>query len=1372
MKLTPTKFAFVAALIASNFAVTAAVFNGKVKGGTTICQLIPQTINLNLAGQTGTVVKWQSAEAPYTAWADITNTSTNYTITSNPQTTTAYRAVIKNGGNQELSDTALILVSPVTQPGTVTANQTQVCAGTAVTFTLTGNNGNVLNWQYAYGPNYTTWVDVNSTATSIQLSPTGNIKVRAIVQSAPCYSDPSSTASVTVTPAGYFLQSWQYWNQAQGWSCNLVPTINTDVTIPGWTKYAINPVINSTAEANNIYIGDYSTLSFYVLSPLTIKGNITLGQGATFYPNNGTVNFAGNAAQTIPAATYGAMRISGGGTKTLLGNVTITGTLTLDSGLIYLGNNNLTIESTGSIIGGNAKSFIIANGSGRLIQKNIGSTGRTGGILFAVGANSNSYTPVTINNTGVSDDYGVNMLDFQNSSYNSGVAAGNTYSTNAVGKTWMISEANSGGSNLTVSVQWNQADELNGFNRTNAFLNYYNGAATAINGAVIGGSNPYTFTADGITNLYPIGVTSTAGPITPPSVGGTLTGGGSVCPGSTSGLLTLSGQTGNVVKWQSSISPFTSWVDINNTSTTYTSGSLNATTAFRAVVQNGTSPVAYSSSATITVSGSGGTVFNSGNQIIPAGTYCSITIDGGGIKTLGGNVIVTGQLILTNGIVQLENYNLVIENNGSIVGGGISAFVLTNRGGKLIQRNIGVNGRNGDVTFPVGATKGLYSPITIKNNGVADDYSVQVLNHLNSSYNGIIPTGTTYTSKHVNKTWLLEEGVNGGSNLNVTLQWTKTDELTGFVRTKATLEVYNGAGLAVEQTVAGGTDPYIATYSGLTRVLPMGISNSELTAPPISADIEVNNINGLTLTSNTSITGKLILTNGLVYLGNYDLTIEAGAQIIGGTASSYIVTNGAGRLIQKNIGVGARTGAILFPLGGLNGYSPITITNSGTADLFAVKVLDFQNTSYNGVNPTGTTYTSAALAKTWLLEEGNAGGSNLTVTTQWNATDELPQFTRANLALMQYNGAGSVIGSGAALGSNPYSFTASGITQVLPISYRTNTQITQPSQTSLVINTPSGVALQANTTITGTLTLTSGLLYLGNYDLIMASGSSIVGGNASSYIVTNGSGRLIQQNIGSGGNTGNVTYPIGANGTSYTPVIIKNTGTKDDFSIRLLTHLNSSYNGTSPTGTTYAANAVAKTWIIEEAAIGGSNLTVTLLWNGADELSGFNRSNLMIQRYNGAGTAISSGVATGSNPYSYVLTNLTQLYPLGIHNFSASPLRVAGNEGIGTSAKSNNTLLNTTATEVTTGVDDINKLSNQIQVYPNPFVQHIWVELELNQLKPKVKLMDLTGREILITTQQNGNTIEVNLAEPIAKGIYVLMINGDGINRTMKVIHE
>lgn len=68
-----------------------------------------------------------------------------------------------------------------------------------------------------------------------------------------------------------------------------------------------------------------------------------------------------------------------------------------------------------------------------------------------------------------------------------------------------------------------------------------------------------------------------------------------------SGWLYLSGHTGNVIRWESSIDGGNTWVSIANTSTSYNYTALNDTTIFRAVVQNGTCSITYSSTSVVVV---------------------------------------------------------------------------------------------------------------------------------------------------------------------------------------------------------------------------------------------------------------------------------------------------------------------------------------------------------------------------------------------------------------------------------------------------------------------------------------------------------------------------------------------------------------------------------------------------------------------------------------------------------------------------------------------------------------------------------------------------------------------------------------------------
>ena len=88
-----------------------------------------------------------------------------------------------------------------------------------------------------------------------------------------------------------------------------------------------------------------------------------------------------------------------------------------------------------------------------------------------------------------------------------------------------------------------------------------------------------------------------------PSVGGTTSyAGGVLCSSTNTGTITLSGHTGNVVKWQTSTNGGTTWSDILNTTTSYTFTNAVNNQQYRAVVNNCPACLdALSSVTTITV---------------------------------------------------------------------------------------------------------------------------------------------------------------------------------------------------------------------------------------------------------------------------------------------------------------------------------------------------------------------------------------------------------------------------------------------------------------------------------------------------------------------------------------------------------------------------------------------------------------------------------------------------------------------------------------------------------------------------------------------------------------------------------------------------
>lgn len=164
--------------------------------------------------------------------------------------------------------------------------------------------------------------------------------------------------------------------------------------------------------------------------------------------------------------------------------------------------------------------------------------------------------------------------------------------------------------------------------------------------------------------------------------GGTVTGGSTVISGESFGTLTLSGHTGNVIKWQRQYNGG-GYEDINSTSTTLTgTAGCTGTWDYRAVVQYGSCPSANSTPTTvISITGPGGKTWNgssnndwsylqnwtpcgvpssSDNVKIPAGTPEAV-INANGfscndlyIEKEASLKIIPGVTLTTSGIVTLQ----------------------------------------------------------------------------------------------------------------------------------------------------------------------------------------------------------------------------------------------------------------------------------------------------------------------------------------------------------------------------------------------------------------------------------------------------------------------------------------------------------------------------------------------------------------------------------------------------------------------------------------------------------------------------------------------------------------------------------------------
>lgn len=227
--------------------------------------------------------------------------------------------------------------------------------------------------------------------------------------------------------------------------------------------------------------------------------------------------------------------------------------------------------------------------------------------------------------------------------------------------------------------------------------------------------------------------------------------------------------------------------------------------------------------------------------------------------------------------------------------------------------------------------------------------------------------------------------------------------------------------------------------------------------------------------------------------------------------------------------------------------------------------------------------------------------------------------------------------------------------------------------------------------ISGVLTLTSGFLQLGASDLTLGNSASIAGANAlllnpspTSYIITNSTGRMRIQNIGTGGKTGAVLFPIGNSSSSYTPLTLQNAGTVDIFSARVRNGVYLSYDASdNPNGPVQNTYNVGKSWLLAEGTAGGSNATINFAWASTDEQPGFNNAMCWASHWRGGywHSVFPGAAANGTDPYSKSISNISSFSPFAVGSqFSILPVDLVSFSGKAT--KSGHVLSWTTSNEI------------------------------------------------------------------------------------------
>lgn len=192
----------------------------------------------------------------------------------------------------------------------------------------------------------------------------------------------------------------------------------------------------------------------------------------------------------------------------------------------------------------------------------------------------------------------------------------------------------------------------------------------------------------------------------------------------------------------------------------------------------------------------------------------NLNINNGHRLVLNSELQIRQQLDLqNNGTLELGTHNLFLDSDAAIRNYDETHYVLTNNTG-FLQQEIAAD----LVLFPVGNES--YNPAFISNKGTIDHFRVRVLDQ------------TAETETAVNRTWWIEEAIQGGSLANLTLLWDEAQELANFDRNLSTINDGLNTNLTNYTAASLNGMQWSQTRSNLTDLTSFTVTSQTTTALP------------------------------------------------------------------------------------------------------------------------------------------------------------------------------------------------------------------------------------------------------------------------------------------------------------------------------------------------------------------------------------------------------------------------------------------------------------------------------------------------------------------------------------------------------------
>ncbi|WP_426667208.1 PKD-like domain-containing protein [Mucilaginibacter sp. McL0603] len=640
---------------------------GTTSSDATVC-ISGNAGQIALSGQFGTIVRWESSTtipATPASWVPIANTSSTLSYLNLTQTT-QYRAILHNSSTcaDVPSSVTTITVAPLPSPAIAGTNN-EVCNVTS--YALQGNNpaSGTGKWT-VNGPAGVTFSDAtNPNAIANGLIPGSIYQFTWTITTSPSCPSTSSTVTITIDKApvagiitanpaevcfgsnGGTLTLTGQFGTIFRWESSVDngktwQAISNGTAIQTFTNLSQTTEYRAVLHNSNTCPDAFTAPTIVTVDPLPVASNPGPNDevcNVTTYNLNGNSPSPGTGKWTITQGPAGATFSDDTNPNPIVsglipGNVyQFKWTITSSSTSVCPPNSNtvnITIDQ--APIGGTTSSpaEVCATGNGGQIKL----TGQLGTVVrWESSVSGGSWLPIS--NTGTTQSY-LNLT--QTTSYRAVVHNGAT-----------CDDVNSTVTTITVDPPPVDADagtDDEVCSVTSYKLNGNSPAPGTGKWTMITGPAAVTFsdatdpaaTVSGLIpgNVYQFRWSITGSAFCAPStdiitikidrvpIGGTTSAPAEVCSGSNGGQIKLSGQFGNIVRWESSTTfPATaaSWLPIANTSSTQSYQNLTQTTQYRAVLHNSTTCDDVTSTATTITVDPPPTTANAGTD----DEVCSVT---------------------------------------------------------------------------------------------------------------------------------------------------------------------------------------------------------------------------------------------------------------------------------------------------------------------------------------------------------------------------------------------------------------------------------------------------------------------------------------------------------------------------------------------------------------------------------------------------------------------------------------------------------------------------------------------------------------------------------------------------------------------------